>query len=87
MTRWYDAPVIVYVRLTLNAMTIVALTIAVIGLSDITTSRRAAAEDACNLLLGLVRKTETPVTRARAEAYVAATPLHNCAVYARKTVH
>lgn len=50
-------------------------------------SRALAAEDSCYLLRGLVASATPPAQKAKAAAYIAATPLHNCKTYGRKLVY
>jgi hypothetical protein len=71
-----------------NVIAIVALVIAVIGLTQTTANRRLAARDSCRLLRGLVyaATTRAPMQRHAADAYIARTPLHDCTHYARKLV-
>lgn len=84
--------VLVVVQLIVNMISIAALILAIIGLSDITraetVSRRGSAVDSCHLLRGLVfhATAGNPTGRRESARFIAGTPLHNCTVYARALV-
>lgn len=74
---------LVVAQIVLNVIAVVA---AVVAIQDATSSRRAAARDSCELLLGLVHSAAPPSRSAAVRAYVDRTPLHNCNAYARTVV-
>jgi hypothetical protein len=69
-----------------SVLAIGAIILSLLHAGDEAASRRHAAYDSCQLVLGLVH-TSTPASRKRAaDAYVRRTPLRDCHLYARKLV-
>lgn len=78
------------IRDLLHLVAIVALILAIIGLTEINNSRRGSARDSCQLIRGLVLSSVAKAPAAQrdnVDRYIAGTPLHNCGVYARTIVH
>lgn len=69
-----------------SLLAIGAIILSLLHAGDEAASRRNAAYDSCQLVLGLVQ-TSTPASRrSAADAYVRHTPLRDCHLYARKLV-
>lgn len=87
--RWTDhgwGKLLKLAGIACNVVAIVALVVAIIGLTELTANRRDSARDSCRLMLGLVRTATPPGRSALAEAYINRTPLHDCNTYAKALV-
>lgn len=73
-------------QIVTSLVAIAALIVAIMGLVDVTNSRRDSARDSCLLLRGLVLKATTPSRAAAVHAYIANTPLRDCDNYAMTVV-
>jgi hypothetical protein len=78
-----------WLQILTSIVAIIALTLTIIHLNDVKTSRRDAAYDSCYLLRGLVfaATTNAPTQRAAAAAYIRGTVLRDCALYSDRLTH